>query len=321
MDDNYRERPQNAQKCSSVYRFVFAWETLVESCEEKMLPVRSAKLRTYLQVIPRLLRTEAVEVDISTAIQPLKCNGTATNERIAAGHERILVTRDSNQWLELNITEGIKTLWPPTKDQPHVEVFVTMTVNCQGQSKVPASLVDPASISLNQPKRRERHKNLQPILLVFVDDEDVRLRVKEDSAEMEPEMDVLHTENQTLSSNQVERRSSSGACDIEDFWISFTTISLPHFRIPSRYNARKCAGSCHHTTLKRDPGLGNNHAKLMASAHVASQLSGHTLYEEIPSLPCCVPIRYSPVTIIMQTREGWKSQLFASMTVEECGCR
>ncbi len=294
----------------------------MESCEEKILPVESARLRVYLQAIPRLLNGKTAEIDISTTVGPIRRNGSTANSSTVAGRGQITVSRSSDEWTELNITEGIRALWPPSKDQPHVEVTVTMRVNCQSQKKVPASLVDPASIELSRTKRRERHERLQPMLLIITDDKDVKQRIKEDRTDLVPEMDVLNNENRTLLSNRADRkRSTPGACAIENFVVTFMAIGLPHFRFPISYNARKCAGSCQHTTLKREPSLGNNHAKIMASAHIASILSDHTLFSEIPPTPCCVPTRYSPISIIMQTREGWKSQVFASMRVEECKCR
>lgn len=319
-EGSYRRPPESQPKCASVFRFIFSWETMAE--EEKALPVQSAVLRTYLQVVPRLLDWKTgtpVEVDVSATVQLLGGNGS-TNVSTPAGSFELLVSSSSNEWIELNITEGIQSLWPPNKDQPQVEVTVTLRVNCESQKKVPASLVDPAAIPLSKAKRRQRHMNLQPMLLIFTDDEEVKQRIKQDSVGMKPEADILNSENQTQSVNRAEREASK-PCAMENFMITFATIGLPHFRFPVSYNARKCVGTCSHRDLREDPSLGNNYAKIMASAYVASLQSSHTLYEEIPPPPCCVPIRYSPMSVLMQTKTGWRTEVFASMKVEECGCR
>ena len=312
----YRDKPMS-QKCINVARFVFSWQSLVED-ELKPLPLQKAILRTYLEVIPRLVpQGGSVDLDVTVAARTLN-NGSIGGESIPAGpQQQISVTRTSNKWVELNVTETLQGLWPP-QGSSGVEFTVTLQVDCKDTKKVPASFVDPSGISLGKPKRRERYLPLQPMLLVYMEDEAIMKRIKQDKAPILPEEDVMEGMNRT--EGHVDKRQVD-SCRVERFDVNFYDLRLFHVLAPHGYNAGKCVGTCSHTDLKRKPNLGNNHAKIMASAHLIESLDSNTLFSNTPKEPCCVPIRYSAMTMLMRTPEGLVWLTYPSMTVEDCGCR
>ena len=295
----------------------------MESYHQQPLPLQKAVLRTYLDVIPRFVRNGPVDMDVTVRAKILHLNNSGVG--VVAAEERITVDLNSNSWKEFDITEGMWQLWPPVAEDDAVEVTLELRVNCQENKKVPASFVSPATIPLSQKKRRERHGPLQPLLLIFLSDEDVKRIVKDELRPMEPpeptESDDYASDNSTVP--RVARAAESDKpCSIEDFPITFHDLHLFDVLIPYTYNAKKCSGSCSHSTLKRNDRLATNHAKIMASATIISRIKNDVYFTSPPSDPCCVPTRYQPYALVVQTHDGGVEYIvYPSMVVDECGCR
>ena len=256
------------------------------------MPVQRGTLRAYLQTIPRLVRggqTVPMRVTINASL--LNSN---SSQSVFAGEHHINVTSASNGWVDLNITQGIQELWPPRKEEHVVEFTLTLSVGCKHYKKVPATFVNPAEIPLKNAKRRERHRVLQPMLLVHLSDMQVKEMVKSGEQQTLPggEEEIVLSEGDTQS----ERRK--------------------------RYNAKRCTGSCSHTMLARRGQAGTNHAKIMASAKAVSQVYPSVVFRHPPRDPCCVPTKYKSLSLIVTRGEGIiELEVYPAMIVEECGCR
>ena len=295
----------------------------MESYQLQPLPLQKATLRTYLDVIPRFLQNGPVDMDVSITAKLFNVENSSTGA--VATVQRITVDRDSNSWKEFDITQSVQHLWPPVSVDNEVEVTLKLRVNCQQNKKVPGSFVNPATIPLTQKKRRDRHLPLQPLLLIFLSDEEVKKIVKDELRPSEPvevqESDYAGDENSTVPrvarSAEVEK-----TCAIEDFPVTFHTLHLFDVLYPVTYNAKRCSGSCSHSTLTKNDHLATNHAKLMASAKIISQIKPNVQFTSPPSDPCCVPTKYRPYAILIQTEEGGAEYVvYPSMVVDECGCR
>ncbi len=106
---------------------------------------------------------ESIFQDYWTHASEQRCVHESTGE----GHTSpwaLQVTADSAGWLELNITKGVKAMWPLSHNETHVEISVVLSTDCIRKS--PVVLEDPSSISLSQTKRRQRLYALQPLFLV-----------------------------------------------------------------------------------------------------------------------------------------------------------
>ena len=292
----------------------------MESYQLQPLPLQKATLRAYLDVIPRFLRNGPIDMDVTIKAKLFGVENSSIGAMATV--QRVTVDLDSNSWKEFDITESLQHLWPPVSADHEIEVTLELRVDCKQNKKVPGSFVNPATIPLSQKKRRDRHLPLQPLLLVFLSDEEVKRIVKDElrpSEHMErPESDY-GDENSTLPR---VARSAEKACSFEDFPINFHGLQLTNVLYPVTYNARRCSGSCSHSTLTDNDLLATNHAKLMASAKIVSQLKPDVRFTSPPSDPCCVPTKYHPYALLIQPPEGGAEYVvYPSMVVDECGCR
>lgn len=290
----------------------------MESYHLQPLPLQKAILRTYLEVIPRFVRNGPVEMDVTIKAKLLHFSNSSSS---VVTEKRITVGSDSSSWQKFDITENIRQLWPPTPAdaERNVEITLELRVDCKQNKKVPGTFVSPATIPLSQKKRRERHAPLQPLFLVFLSDEEVKRIVKDELGQSR----VNHTSENNSSEPRVARSASSEkACSIEDFPITFNSLHLNNIIFPYTYNAKRCSGSCSHSTLTRNDHLATNHAKLMASAKIISDLKPDVRFASPPEDPCCVPTKYHPYALLTQSPDhGTEYVVYPSMVVEECGCR
>lgn len=299
---------------------MFSWQSLAESQQARQVPVQRGTLRAYLQTIPRLVRggqTVPMRVTINASL--LNSN---SSQSVFAGEHHINVTSASNGWVDLNITQGIQELWPPRKEEHVVEFTLTLSVGCKHYKKVPATFVNPAEIPLKNAKRRERHRVLQPMLLVHLSDMQVKEMVKSGEQQTLPggEEEIVLSEGDTQSERR--KRNTGNFCAIEDFTVNFHDLQLYYILVPFQYNAKRCTGSCSHTMLARRGQAGTNHAKIMASAKAVSQVYPSVVFRHPPRDPCCVPTKYKSLSLIVTRGEGIiELEVYPAMIVEECGCR
>lgn len=332
LDHVQRDKPTNEEKCTRISRFVFEWaiETPLQIITDDFV-LSNGLLRPYMQVISRHLTTGApVEVDLSVTLNQLGNTSALEDENAMLGASAFLrklnVTSGSDGWLELDISEPLREIWPPASKTPFLEVILKMEVNCKDQKKVPMTFVNPAEIPVSQETRRERHLELQPLLVVSINDHGIKAKIKEQEEKYKEQM-----KGSTIETVKRRRRSSDslngGACRLENFTITFSDLELDHFIAPAVVDVRRCSGACAHSNLKLNRTLATNHAKLMASARErfnqpANNLpSNATLYVTEPFVPCCVPTNYDAVWLMLEHFSGVQLNLFADFIVTDCGCR
>ena len=315
-EGRYREKPHGLGKCTTLSRYVFNWETLVEANNAKYLPVQKGVLRAYIQAISRhFAEGESILVNVTATVNFY--NGNSTEDAILAGQHQLNVTMDSNDFVELEITEGLQDLWSLSylgTDKFEIEVNLLLSVDCEHQKKVPITFINPAEIPLNQETRRARHSNLQPLLVVYLSDEEAKQKLKDEQRVPEEGDDVSSIIGR-------RRRTPSDSCHLQNFSLSFVDIQLYNILSPPTVNIRQCVGFCSHTDIKRNTNLANNHAKVMASAQVSWQLTPENWMDE-PGEPCCVPTVYSSLYIIVLHRnQAIELSLYPEFVADECGCR
>lgn len=306
-------------------RFVFTWKSLSESQQDKILPVEKAILRAYLEVIPRHLNSNHNPMPVNANIY-MKLQASNENLGVHAGELLLLVTPQSAGWVELNITKGVRTLWPPKTNDSPVEITVVFRTNCQVSRKVPVVLKDPTSISLKKMKRRQRLQALQPLFLIYLQDEILREKINNetilsDEESDDPNRDVATMENETATAEGRRKRQASSACHLEDFEIVFHDLNLNYVLVPARYNARQCSGSCSHHTFSSNRYLANNHGKIMASAKLLSQLKP-SMFGDAPKGPCCVPTKFSALSLLVPAEDmSLRFVTYMHMVAKGCHCR
>ncbi len=307
----YREKPKVTEQCTAMNRYIFNCESLAAS-QYKDLPVDKSILRAYLEVTSTALtQGHATKVDVEIYMNLL---GRNSSSRVEAGRHQLSVTAQSNAWIELNITEGVQSLWPPNEDESRVEITVMLRTDCVFAKKVPVIFKDPTSI---EPSQRQGHS---PLFVIYLRDNATRdIVTKERKNKFSKEE---HDESPTQKRN---KRSADSICQIEDFHINFADLQLDYVTIPIEYNAKQCSGSCSHSALSLpiNSNLGTNHAKIMASAKAVSEIpSSGVSFDPEPRVPCCVPDKYEPLYVIF-IRDGgcFEKVLYPHMIIMSCKCK
>lgn len=269
-------------------------------------------LRTYLDIIPRYFRQhKSIPIHISSAFSVFRYNLTET---VLGGEEDLRVTSGSGGWIELDVIQGLSDIQSLPGLSENIELKVTITVDCTNYRKVPATLVDPASIPLSQAPRRKRLSKLQPMLLVYLSDERLKEEIQQE-AEPPPIGENLDVEGR-------EKRATRDACHLEDFAVNFHNIDLVYVLAPYEYNAHKCVGSCSHSVLRYQGSIATNHAKIMASAVAIRNFDPLTPFHHQPTEPCCVPTKYDSLSLlILDDINELNYAIYPTMSVSACGCR
>ena len=282
--------------------------------QESKIYLLKAVLRTYIDVINRYFKQQdsiAIHFNSIFAITELESNSTLS---VFGGVEEMRVTRESSGWVELNLTSGLTEIQSLSgKILGTVELRVGITVDCVANRKVPITLADPATVPLSQAPRRLRLSKLQPMLLVFLSDEELKTEIKQE-AQAQPLGDNLDI--------QEREKRERGGCHVEDFTVNFHNIDLTYILAPFEYNARRCVGTCSHSVLRYHGHLATNHAKIMASAVAIKNYDPQVPFNTQPSDPCCVPTNYESLSLlILDNLNGLSYAVYPTMIVTGCGCR
>ena len=342
VQEKYRPKPNNG-KCTLTQSFHFPMKTLIKEYSSRtgtneedngVMPLTRATLRTYIQAIPRHLPEPGdnftVNIEVLTAVVDQVNSSTIPN--VTAAKENITVSHDmeEHRWMEISMTEGIRSL---NVSKTHEECFLRVKVVfkldvCTNKyKKVPLMVVDPATIPVEESERREKHLTVQPMVILYLDEpevkEQMRLQTKgdhvdefllgEDSGEHPSKREAGPTENTT---------ASESPCHLENLTISFHAAKLYHVIVPVSYNARQCVGQCTLSTLQDGKDYINNHAQLLASA-ASVYASDPQLFEKEPKLPCCVPLTYGEEWLMLYdyTLGTISAQSYPNMVATSCGCR
>lgn len=295
---------------------------MLDELLEKPLSVRSSILRAYIQIINRHVEeNEHVNVTLTVMMVPRNSvtNGTINSsdwsEGVLAGQQVVTVSRGSDGWAEINVTEGAERIWPLIHNNTEVQVVIKAEVNCSEQKKVPFNFINPAEISLERQNRRDRHLDIQPFLVIFTDNEETLTLLQEQSVIGEDDENRENNIPRNVLFPDLSKRSVSSytECSISNYVVDLHALDLNQVVFPRHVNISKCSGSCSHpNTIDR---LGSNHAKIMGGAHIR-RISGATR-------PCCVPTKYETVSLLMQSIDRTADAIISynHFIATQCGCR
>ena len=312
----YRNDDSSSEdKCSAFTRFVFGIEDLVFDFQEKKeLPLKEGTLRTYLSVTPKLLgESEVVPVQISAKARLLQRNGEGGpghGTSVAVGELQLDIDSSSSGWIELDVAEGLRTLWPPKLSDNRLELNVSITVDCKEHDQVPAHFINPASVPLSETERRQQAHKLQPMLVLRLEDAELKDKM---TAKMEDhKMDRRGANHSTQA-----HPSTRSRCALQNMTIDFGSIDLSDvFLFPRSYNAKKCEGDCSYYTI-RDMDSSSTTFHAVLAAHSFAKYGQKHLHKE----PCCTPIEYRGLSLVVQRSDGSVCILpYDNMIVTKCGC-
>ena len=250
-------------------------------------------------------------------------NARLPNEPVFSGQHEITITNGTDQWIEINITEGTSEIWQLVKNCTRARVLLKAQVDCIHQKKVPFNFVNPAAIPLSHVKRRERLLKFQPFLVLSTRDEVSLTAEDQEMVNVDEDNDSSILELELEETLNREKRSST--CARSDFTITLQDIASK-IVYPYQINIRKCSGYCSHSILRRYSGLGTNHAKIMASIYLHQLSSNRNNYElslsDPAKEPCCVPKEYASVYVYLNNSIDESVQLtrYNNFIATSCAC-
>ncbi|XP_062966729.1 embryonic growth/differentiation factor 1 [Cynocephalus volans] len=116
---------------------------------------------------------------------------------------------------------------------------------------------------------------------------------------------------------EAEPAAAGGACRARRLYVSFREVGWHRWVIaPRGFLANFCQGQCSLPATLPGPGgpPALNHAVLRALMHAAAPGAA--------SLPCCVPARLSPISVLFfDNSDNVVLRHYEDMVVDECGCR
>ena len=296
--------------------FQFSLEDLTNN-QNSNLPLTNATLRAYIQPIKRLLSKDKA-IDIQITITARVSTKGIKSGVVIAHTEKIAVTPNMTaQWKEWNITNAMLDCWQNKTNNTLLELTIHFKrLKCiRGQKKIPIIVVDLATFPLNQTTRRERHWPLQPMVILFLDDEMERKRLRKGNISVQDNSPVFSTEE----TQTVSKRSVTASCKLVNFTVSFADIRLHNIVYPTIYNARQCEGDCSHTYMDKNDAT--NHARILASYDYHHKINNWQL-KVIPRVPCCVAGAYSPLAVIEIGKDKSISvKYYPDMIATRCECR
>jgi hypothetical protein len=330
--ENYREKPVRNAKCEAYTQYVFQWSSAAEQIESSLLDVGSSKLRAYIQILNRHIG-EGGTVDVNATVLMVPRHNTTANmtdwsEAVVAGQQVITVSRGSDGWVEFNVTEGVREIWPLMTEFSEVQVIIKAEVNCAGQKKVPFNFVNPAEIPLEQENRRQRHLDFQSFLVVFADNREIQAALHQTddvvtgaTGDDSTNITFRGLGEELFPENPTKRSATSDECSIERYVVDLHELGLTYILAPQTLNISKCAGNCNsRNTINR---LGTNHAKIMMAIYNAEVNADPPVDEISATAPCCVPTEYRIVYFLMVTQDGTATGIKSHnhLVATKCGCR
>ena len=317
MHDRVRTEPVAEEKCSSFHRFVFEWNS---TNVDRNLLLRKSYIRIFVESWNNhIFSGKNVSINVSGAVQLINENDYYSD--IVSSHNQtswefmsaIEVGQGLQQFLEVDIKQQLGAAWEEGKAGSLIEIQLKFDVECGDvkHDKVPLKLTNPATLGVAEPKRK-RKLALQPFLMIFADDVDIRLQIEKQSS-------LEFSGGEQVS--RKKRNTHSGACRVQDFNVNFQTLGLFNILAPLTLNVKQCAGNCSLVNIQTSISVATNHARLLSSAALVYRLEGNP---SAPDYPCCSPVRYSPVNLLSISGTGLgkiEINLYPDFTVEECGCR
>lgn len=314
INDKYRLKSPN-KRCEMKQTFQFSLEDLINN-QNSNLPLTNGTLRVYIQPIKRLLsKNKAIDIQITVTAR-VSAKGIKSGVVIAHTEKIAATPNMTAQWKEWNITNAMLDCWQNKTNNTLLEVTINFKrLKCiRGQKKIPLIVVDLATFPLNQTTRRERHWPLQPMVVLFLDDETERKKLRGDIS-VQHNSPVFSTEE----TQSVSKRSTTASCKLVNFTVNFAEIRLHNIVYPTTYNAKQCKGDCSHSYMDKNDAT--NHARILASYDYHYKTYNWQL-KVIPRVPSCVAGGYSPLSVIEIARDKTISvKYYPEMIATRCECR
>ena len=317
VNDVFRTKPR-ADRCSRSQRFLFSLSSFVSAYSGKNFAISSSILRFYLQIKSDLRPTHGNSVAVNATVSAtLVGNSSFTCNRTVVLHERTLNVSNStqNHYEEWNITKVLCDCWNISHGDDLLEVQINFTLpecNNSSSGRVPVQVVDPAVVPLSQKNRRAKYSQVQPMLVMYVD---------EDTADKSSMVEESPSRSRRSTPSRVTRFSSTiPSCQLANFTINFADLGLHQVLIPYSYNAHHCVGSCNPHVIDKVKNS-TNHARLFASA-AAKYVREPLKFKSPPKQPCCVPVEYDHIHLIeVHPDKSFSYKKYLDMSVTKCGCR
>jgi hypothetical protein len=320
VNDQFHPKPINKQ-CQLKHKFTFNLTTLAIDNPETF-PLSKAILRMYFQPTERFLPANNTTVDVIATVYTKavsSLNHTGCRGQFIAAERTIKVNSSfQSQWLELDVKDGILSCWNNATQKDKLEVTVELKLaQCKSEhifkKKVPISIVDPATIPISQEVRRNRHWALQPMIILYFDNEDERNIIKQS---LEPKYPALSVEDEKISINKRSANIDEIKCRRENLTITFAELKMHHILAPNSYTANQCVGDCSHSIIKFSHA--SNHARILAAAH--------SMFEPTkdfkPRKPCCVAVQHKGQAVLRMKSDGnLANVVYNDMTALKCACR
>lgn len=285
----------------------------------KHLSLLRIYLRAYLNVDRRYIHNTGNEkIPITLTMTLYKTDTLQESSDAGSIHEigsstvvqEVTFDGPSDQWIEMNLIEAGRELWPKIKNSTYVKITVQTSMECNDSlDSSPFRFVNPAEIPLENTKERERSiATSQPFLLVMAGD------------------DTRTNHTTSHKDNNRSKRTTENECQKQDYMITFSEIQLNNVFLPLSLNIGKCTGLCSEDILRENSDLGTNHARTMSSIKAIQEYQpshGDIVAPSGPAnAPCCVPKSFEPRTsLYIEGDDGTLSMhYFNDLMIQSCGC-
>ena len=174
VEGNYKLKPSNG-KCRLAQSFRFPIEPLIWHYEtyQREDVLSDVILRTYVETIPRHLPEpgDNLTVVVDVLANFVEGENRSVQPDVLAASQNITVSSDTEEyrWLEMHMTEGIKSLSLSTRSSLLVKFHFNLQVCAEKYRKVPLKVVDPATVPVEDEERRERYQAVQPMVIFIFD--------------------------------------------------------------------------------------------------------------------------------------------------------
>ncbi len=331
MDSEFRPKQARDEgtECGVNGTFFFDWEAVANTTS---IALNKSILRPYMKVVSQLFKyTKVIPVNISISLRLFSKNMTLGSDSAVDALFRLVktvnVTSESDGWIELDITSSILSMWLPTcKQSPIIEVAWKMEVDCVSHMNIPIQFVNPAEVALDNTFLRDQYNDLQPLLLVYFVDEDLKQVIKdrEKLIKEEEEIDNRDRSDAENSLPNLRKKRRVTGCRLVNYIVDFLDIYMDYILVPRRLNVRRCSGSCNDYYIANADAT--NHSFILATSkyfsdHRHFRRSDSIMYREEHSWPCCAAIGYRSFYATMRYNTGHKLTLYRDGVVTKCGCR
>lgn len=250
-----------------------------------------------------------------------------------------LIRLEESGWEVFELTDAAQRWKESDRPTHHLEVYID-SFPCQANQ----FMSDDESVDLGQAKLdidRDLAGKHNSVLIVFSDDQtkDQQEEKQETNEMIDHELDFLggnelwpnsespideFPDEETLmqihsniiydGASRVRRSAGDEYCKKTPLYVEFKDIGYDSWIVaPEGYQANACRGVCQ-PPLTEDVSP-TMHAKIQALVSLR--------YPQRVSLPCCVPTKLDPISLLYKDKKGvvtYKHK-YENMVVVECGCR